>query len=281
MIDGKKVVTVLPAYNAAATLRATVADLPLGLVDEVLLVDDGSLDQTVAVANELRLRAFVHPRNLGYGANQKTCYREALRAGADIVVMVHPDYQYSPRLVGAMAAMVASGEYDVVLGSRMLGGTALAGGMPLYKYIANRVLTVVQNLLQWTRLSEYHTGFRAYSRKVLDTLPLAENSDDFVFDNQILAQALVFGFRVGEMSCPTRYRPDASSINFLRSVRYSLGVLKTALCVFGKRVGLWDPRFLSPKGRSLSTMPATSVKLSEESSEQSREGARRPVGERR
>jgi len=271
----------LLAYNAAPTLKATVADLPLGLVDEVLLVDDGSQDQTVAVANGLGLRTFVHRRNLGYGANQKTCYREALRAGADIVVMVHPDYQYSPRLVGAMAAMVASGEYDVVLGSRMMGDTALAGGMPLYKYIANRFLTVVQNLLQRTRLSEYHTGFRAYSRQVLETLPLAENSDDFVFDNQILAQALVFEFRIGEMSCPTRYRTDASSLNFVRSVRYGLGVLKTSLSVLGKRVGLLNPRFLSPTGRTLSTIPSTPAELSHGSSEGSRKGSRRPVGERR
>jgi glycosyltransferase involved in cell wall biosynthesis len=281
MIDGKKIVTVLPAYNAATTLHATVADLPCGLVDEVLLVDDGSRDQTVSVAQQLGIRTVVHHRNLGYGANQKTCYREALGAGADIVVMVHPDYQYSPKLVGAMAAMVASGEYDVVLGSRMLGDTALAGGMPVYKYLANRCLTVVQNLLQRTKLSEYHTGFRAYSRKVLETLPLAENSDDFLFDNQILAQALVFGFRIGEMSCPTRYRADTSSITPLRSVRYSLGVLETALCVVGKRLGLWDPRFLSTRGGTLSTMPAASTDVAHGAPDDSMEGSRRPMGERR
>ncbi len=257
MITGKKVITVLPAYNAAATLEATVADLPVGLVDEVLLVDDGSRDQTVAVAKGLGLRTFVHPRNLGYGANQKTCYREALLAGADIVVMVHPDYQYPPSLVGAMAAMVASGEYDLVLGSRILGGTALAGGMPLYKYVANRGLTIFQNLLQGTRLSEYHTGFRAFSRKVLETLPLEENSHDFVFDNQMLAQAVVFGFRIGEMSCPTRYRADASSINFFRSVRYGFGVVRTSLEVLAKRLGIWTPRNLSPAGRTVLPRQAT------------------------
>lgn len=251
MIAGKKVVAVLPAYNAAATLEATVADLPVGLVDEVLLVDDGSRDQTVAVANKLGLRTFIHPRNLGYGANQKTCYREALRSRADIVVMVHPDYQYPPTLVGALAMMVASGEYDLALGSRILGGSALAGGMPLYKYVANRGLTLFQNLLQGTRLTEFHTGFRAFSRKVLETLPLEENSDDFVFDNQVLAQAVVFGFRIGEMSCSSRYRADTSSISFLRSVRYGLGVVKTAWAVLLKRHGLANPRYLSPVGKTL------------------------------
>jgi glycosyltransferase involved in cell wall biosynthesis len=228
MIGSRRVVVVLPAYHAARTLEQTVAEIPRDVVDDVLLVDDASKDATVEVAQRLGLRTVVHPKNLGYGGNQKTCYTEALRLGADIVVMLHPDYQYSPRLVGAMAQMVASGHYDVVLGSRILGQDARAGGMPLYKYVANRGLTAVQNLLMKQKLSEYHTGFRAFSRKVLETLPLSENSDDFVFDNQILCQAIAAGFSIGEISCPTRYFPEASSINFRRSVTYGFGVLSCA-----------------------------------------------------
>ena len=241
----------LPAYNAARTLHATYADMPLSVVDEVLLVDDASVDETVTVARQLGIETFIHPKNLGYGGNQKTCYREALRAGADIVVMVHPDYQYTPKLIGAMASMIACGEYDMVLGSRIIGGKARAGGMPLYKYVANRFLTAFQNLLQRAKLSEYHTGFRAFSRRVLESLPLEENSNDFLFDNQMLAQALVFGFNIGEISCPTRYFPEASSINFARSVWYGLGVLKTSLDVFAGRYGLAHPRYLSPKGKRI------------------------------
>lgn len=228
MIGSSRVVVVLPAYHAARTLEQTVAEIPRDVVDEVLLVDDASQDDTVEVARQLGLRVLVHPKNLGYGANQKTCYKEALNLGADIVVMLHPDYQYSPRLVGAMAQMVASGHYDVVLGSRILAQDARAGGMPLYKYVANRGLTLVQNLLMKQKLSEYHTGFRAFSRKVLETLPLEKNSDDFVFDNQMLCQAMRAGFRVGEISCPTRYFAEASSINFRRSVTYGFGVLRCA-----------------------------------------------------
>ena len=228
MIGSQRVVVVLPAYHAAKTLEQTVAEIPRDVVDDVLLVDDASQDGTVEVARRLGLRTFVHAKNLGYGGNQKTCYAEALRLGADIVVMLHPDYQYSPRLVGAIAQMVASGHYDVVLGSRILGQDARAGGMPLYKYIANRGLTAVQNLLMKQKLSEYHTGFRAFSRTVLETLPLGENSDDFVFDNQMLCQAIGAGFRIGEISCPTRYFPEASSINFRRSVTYGFGVLGCA-----------------------------------------------------
>ncbi|HEV8131786.1 MAG TPA: glycosyltransferase family 2 protein [Acidobacteriota bacterium] len=253
MIDDKKVVVVLPAYNAARTLQATYNDIPFLVVDEVILVDDASSDETATLAKQLGIRTFIHPKNLGYGGNQKTCYREALRAGADIIVMVHPDYQYTPKLIGAMASMISSGEYDIVLGSRILGGRARAGGMPLYKYIANRFLTAFQNLLQRAKLSEYHTGFRAFTRRALETLPLEENSNDFVFDNQTLAQALVFGFRVGEISCPTRYFPEASSINFRRSVWYGLGVLKTALDVFCSRFGLAHPEYLSPQGKRLAT----------------------------
>ncbi|NUN94434.1 MAG: glycosyltransferase family 2 protein [Verrucomicrobiae bacterium] len=228
MIGGRRVAVVLPAFRAGKTLERTVAEIPRDVADDVLLVDDASDDDTVEVAKRLGLRTFVHARNLGYGGNQKTCYREALKLGADIVVMLHPDYQYSPRLVGAMASMVASGHYDVVLGSRILAQNARDGGMPLYKYAANRALTFVQNGLMRQKLSEYHTGYRAFSRAALESLPLSENSDDFVFDNQMLCQAIAAGFRVGEISCPTRYFAEASSINFRRSVTYGFGVLRCA-----------------------------------------------------
>lgn len=228
MIAGKRLVVVLPAYNAERTLNRTLADLAPGVADVVLLVDDASDDRTVNLAQDLGLAIVRHCRNLGYGANQKTCYREALAQGADIVVMLHPDYQYSPRLVPALAWLVASGDYDLALGSRVLGKGALEGGMPRYKYVANRALTAVENLLLGMKLSEYHTGFRAYSRQVLEALPLERASDDFVFDNQILAMAIWAGFRIGEISCPARYFAEASSIGFARSVRYGLGVLAIA-----------------------------------------------------
>ena len=238
MLLGKRVVVVLPAFNAEKTLALTVDQIPQGIADEILVVDDSSSDQTVRVASTLGVRTLVHDRNLGYGANQKTCYREALRLGADIVVMLHPDYQYEPRLLPAMAGMIASDVYDVVLGSRILGRTARAGGMPRYKYVSNRVLTAFQNLLLGSKLSEFHTGYRAYSRKVLETLPLLANSDDFVFDNQVLAQTVAFGFSIGEISCPTKYFPEASSIGFGRSVRYGLGVVATSLEFRAWRMGL-------------------------------------------
>ena len=228
MIGDHKIVVVLPAYQAGKTLERTVAEIPRDIVDDIVCVDDASGDDTVAVAKSLGLKTFVHPANLGYGGNQKTCYREALALGADIVVMLHPDYQYSPRLLGAMAQMIASGHYDVALGSRILAQSAIAGGMPIYKYIANRGLTFVQNLIMGQKLSEYHTGYRAFSRAVLETLPLSTFSNDFVFDNQMLCSAVRHGFTVGEISCPTRYFPEASSINFKRSVVYGLGVLSTA-----------------------------------------------------
>jgi glycosyltransferase involved in cell wall biosynthesis len=228
VLNSKKVIVVMPAYNAARTLAQTFHELPSEIVDSVILVDDGSTDETVQRASELGLTTFVHRRNFGYGRNQKTCYREALRLGADIVVMVHPDYQYSPRLVVSMAAMLAYGEYDVALGSRILGKGALAGGMPLYKYIANRLLTLFENIMLGYKLSEYHTGYRAFTREVLETLPLEENVDDFAFDNEMLAQVLYFGFRLGEVSCPARYFSEASSINFARSVKYGFGVLATS-----------------------------------------------------
>jgi glycosyltransferase involved in cell wall biosynthesis len=229
VLNARRIVAVLPAYKAARTLERVYREIPHEVVDDVLLVDDHSPDDTVQVAARLGIKTFVHRHNLGYGGNQKTCYTEALRAGADVVVMLHPDYQYDPRLITPISGMVASGVYDVVLGSRMLGNTAAAGGMPLYKRLANRGLTAMQNTLLHARLSEYHTGYRAFSREVLETLPLLSNSDDFLFDNQMLAQAIAWGFRVGEVSCPTKYFPEASSINFSRSCVYGLGVLRTSV----------------------------------------------------
>lgn len=250
MINGKRVAVVMPAYNAAKTLEKTVGELP-ELVDLKILVDDHSSDATVEVAASLGLRVFVHAKNYGYGRNQQTCYREALAAGADIVVMVHPDYQYTPLLVSAMASMIAFGVYDVVLGSRIIGGGALKGGMPLYKYISNRFLTAFQNMLTGAKLSEYHTGFRAFSREVLTSLPLLENSDDFVFDNEMLAQCIHFGYRIGEVSCPTKYFEEASSINFTRSVKYGFGVLGTTMKLRLQKWNLAHYRLFSEGGRKL------------------------------
>lgn len=251
MISGQKLCVVLPAYNASKTLEQTYRELPKTLIDEILLVDDKSSDETVAIAHRLGIPTIEHDRNRGYGGNQKTCYREILRRGADIIVMLHPDYQYSPRMVPAAAWMIAVKEYDLVLGSRILTGGARRGGMPLYKYVSNRFLTFAENLLLNQKLSEYHTGFRAFSRQVLETLPLEENSDGFVFDNQVLAQAIYFDFRVGELSCPSRYFTEASSINFSRSVVYGLGVLGTAIAFWGQKRGLWRSRIFNPAGRKL------------------------------
>jgi glycosyltransferase involved in cell wall biosynthesis len=249
MLNGKKITVVLPAYNAERTLTKTVAELDRQVIDDVLLVDDFSRDDTVRLAKELGVRAFLHDRNYGYGRNQKTCYTEALKSEADIIVMLHPDYQYSPKLVPAMAAMVVSEEYEVVLGSRILGGTARESGMPLYKYISNRTLTFIENLLLGSKLSEFHTGFRAFSRRVLEELPLHQNSDDFLFDNEMLAQAIFFNFNVGEISCPTRYFAEASSINFYRSVIYGLGVLWTSVRFRLQKWGICAFPIFSP-GRS-------------------------------
>ncbi len=231
MFKGQKVVVVMPAYNAEATLIRTHQEvMEQGIVDLVIVVDDASSDRTAELARQLpSTLVHVHPRNQGYGANQKTCYRLALEQGADIVIMVHPDYQYTPQLIPAMASMIANGLYLCVLGSRILGGYALQGGMPLWRYAANRFLTFVENLLMGAKLSEYHTGYRAFSRTLLEQLPLDANSDDFVFDNQMLAQILWLGFPIGEVSCPTKYFAGASSINFRRSCVYGLGCLKTAL----------------------------------------------------
>ncbi len=251
MLNGKKIIVVMPAYNAAKTLAKTVAEIPRGVVDEILLVDDASSDETVALANELGLTVFLHDANFGYGRNQKTCYREAMRHHADIVVMLHPDYQYSPQLIVPMASMIAYGGYDAVIGSRILGKGALDGGMPLYKFIANRFLTLIQNILIGYKLSEYHTGFRAFRREVLESLPLESNSDDFVFDNQMLTQVIFRGFQLGEISCPTRYFAEASSINFSRSVRYGLGVLATSLSFRLQRLGLSRSRLFGSGGHTI------------------------------
>ncbi len=253
MLNGKKIIVVLPAYNAAATLERTYREIPKDIVDDVILVDDCSRDQTVRVAKELGITAFVHEKNLGYGGNQKTCYRESLKRGADIVVMLHPDYQYTPNLIPALVSMICYGEYDAAIASRILGKGALVGGMPLYKYFFNRILTLVQNILIGQKFSEYHTGYRAFSKEVLETLPLEENSNDFVFDNQMLAQMVYFDFRVAEISCPTRYTPESSSINFIRSAIYGLGVLKVSVKYFiSKRFGVYDKVF-DRNGRRLNS----------------------------
>jgi glycosyltransferase involved in cell wall biosynthesis len=252
MLAGKKVLVVMPAYNAAPTLESTFRDIPVDVVDEVILVDDASHDDTVEIARRLHIRCFLHDQNLGYGANQKACYTEALKRNCDIIVMVHPDYQYSPKIIPALAGLVASGVYEVAIGSRILGGRAIQGGMPVYKYLANRILTLIQNLLLGAKLSEYHTGFRAFSRRALEILPLLENADDFVFDNEMLAQVIYFGLPLGEVSCPTRYFPEASSINFVRSVKYGLGVLATSGKFFLQKMGWGDFRIFSPQGKRLS-----------------------------
>ena len=250
MINGKRIAVVMPAYNAERTLEKTVRELPEE-VDIKILVDDASTDETAQLSESLGVRTFIHDTNYGYGRNQQTCYREALAAGADIVVMVHADYQYEPKLASAMAAMVASGVYDMVLASRILGGGALRGGMPVYKYIFNRLLTGFQNLFLGAKLSEYHTGYRAFSRELLQTLPLLENSDDFVFDNQMIAQALMFGFRIGEMSCPTKYFEEASSINFRRSAKYGLGVLATTARFVAHKMGIVRTPAFDAAGRKV------------------------------
>lgn len=249
MIHNKRIVVVMPAFNAKPTLEQTFSEVPFEFVDEVILVDDASQDGTAELARKLGIRTIVHSKNMGYGANQKTCYREALAHGADVVIMLHPDYQYTPKLLVAMASLVAIGQFDVVLGSRILSNGALKGGMPYYKYFSNRVLTLIQNLLVGAKLSEYHTGYRAFSRQVLLNLPLGENSDDFVFDNQMLVQIVYFGYSIGEISCPARYFKEASSINFRRSVNYGLGVLKTTLQFLLQKRGVWNYRLFSSSGK--------------------------------
>ena len=264
MIDGKRVAVVLPAYNAALTLVRTVREIPRDIVDDVILTDDCSNDGTAHMARMLGIHTIEHAKNRGYGGNQKTCYTAALERGADIVVMLHPDYQYSPRLVAAMASMIASGHYDAVMASRILGKGALAGGMPLYKYIANRGLTLVENLLLGQKLSEYHSGYRAWSREVLETLPLEACSDDFVFDNQMIAQAVWHGFAMGEISCPTRYFEEASSINFRRSCTYGFGVLGTALTYRLARMGVTRPALFHDSAATLKVRPAVPAPVAAE-----------------
>ncbi len=238
MLANKKIAVVLPAYNAAKTLQWVHDELPHDIVDDAILTDDASRDNTAELAEKQGMFTIRHSRNRGYGGNQKTCYAAALSRGADIVVLLHPDYQYTPKLVTAMASMISSGQFDAVLGSRIPGCGALVGGMPLYKYVFNRSLTAIQNFLAGYKLSEYHTGYRAWSRNILEKLPLMQCSEDFVFDNQMLSQAIFFGFKIGEISCPTKYFPEASSINFRRSLVYSLGVLKTCLQFRLQRMGL-------------------------------------------
>ncbi len=244
MLNGHRIAVVLPAYNASRTLQRTVGEIPREIVDDIILTDDASSDDTLQISQRLGLETISHDKNRGYGANQKTCYYAALERGADVVVMLHPDYQYTPKLVTAMVSMIVYGEYDCVLGSRILGGGALRGGMPFYKYVSNRALTLAQNLIIMQKMSEYHTGYRAWSRGVLEKLPLLSCSNDFVFDNQMLVQAVHFGFKIGEISCPTKYFPEASSINLRRSVVYGLAVLQTACQYRFQHLGLSSPVFL-------------------------------------
>ena len=241
----------MPAYNAEKTLKKTYDEIPKDIVDDVILTDDASQDETVKLSRELDIKTFVHKENRGYGGNQKTCYQASLKSGADIVIMLHPDYQYSPKLITPMAFMIAEGIFDAVIASRILGNKAMLGGMPLYKYISNRVLTLAENLIIQQKLSEYHSGYRAFSRKVLETIPLLENSNDFVFDNQMLCQTLYFGFDVGELSCPALYFPDASSISFSRSVTYGIGVMQTAMKYACAKRGMGHFKIFNPNGKKL------------------------------
>ena len=255
MINGKRITVVMPAYNAEKTLLKTYQEIPKDVVDEIILTDDASQDKTVQIARELNINTLVHLENKGYGANQKTCYQEAVRRGCDIVIMLHPDYQYTPRLISAMASMIAEEVFDVVIGSRILGNKAMSGGMPAYKYYANQFLTFAENFIINQKLSEYHTGYRAFNVKTLTTIPLLENSDDFVFDNEMLLQALYFGFNVGEISCPAKYFEEASSISFKRSVKYGLEVLKTSAKYFLSRNRLKTFPIFDPNGKKLTNDP--------------------------
>jgi len=260
MIQNKKITVVLPAYNAERTLEKTWVALERTVVDDTILVDDCSQDRTVEIAHRLGLYVIRHERNMGYGANQKSCYRAALERGADIIIMVHPDYQYAPELVPAMGWLIASGLFDVVLGSRILGTGALEGKMPRYKYAANRFLSAFQNIFSGHKLSEYHTGYRAFSREVLEKLPLEENDNDFIFDNQMLAQVIYFGFRIGEVTCPTRYTAESSSINFRRSLVYGVGVLQTSLQFRLNKMGWYSFSIFSPQGRKLLKNPSPGLR---------------------
>jgi len=247
MLYGKKIVVILPAYNASKTLEKTFNEIPQNIVDDVVLTDDFSNDNTVEIAKQLGIKHIIeHNVNLGYGANQKSCYAKAIEIGADVIVMLHPDYQYNPKLIPAMADLIANGVYDVVLGSRILGKNAISGGMPMYKYIANRVLTLIQNVLMNQKLSEYHTGYRAFSASVLKSIPFKDNSDDFIFDNQLLAQCCYKGIVIGEISCPAKYEKDSSSINFKRSSIYGLGVLKVSISYFFQKLRFYNFKLFKP-----------------------------------
>ena len=238
MLNDRRICVVMPAYNAASTLLDTVREIPREIIDDIILVDDASHDETVRVARGLGIPTFVHEKNKGYGGNQKTCYAEAMRTGADIVIMLHPDYQYTPKLLIAMASMLAYGVYDVVIASRILGQGALKGGMPFYKYVSNRFITFVENILVGRKHTEYHTGYRAYSRQVLEKIPFHKNSDDFIFDNQFLVQVIGFGFSIGEISCPTKYFEEASSIGLRASIRYGFGCIYVSCRYFLHRMGV-------------------------------------------
>ena len=252
MINGKRVTVVMPAYNAEKTLEKTYNEIPHDIVDNIILTDDASQDRTAEIARKLNIKTFVHMKNKGYGGNQKTCYQEALRIGSDIIIMLHPDYQYTPKLITAMASMIAYGVFDAIIASRILGNKAVDGGMPLYKYISNRFLTAVENFIIQQKLSEYHTGYRAFSAEVLKKIPLLENSDDFVFDNEMLLQTMYFGFNVGEVSCPAKYFDDASSISFRRSVTYGIGVIHTSIKYFMSKRGSKLYQIFNPDGGKLS-----------------------------
>jgi len=254
MLNGKRITVVMPAYNAEKTLRKTHSEIPHNIVDNIILTDDASQDRTAEIARQLNIKTFVHLKNTGYGGNQKTCYQEALRAGSDIVIMLHPDYQYTPKLITSMASMIAYGVFDAVIASRILGNKALEGGMPIYKYISNRLLTALENFIIQQKLSEYHTGYRAFSSEVLKNIPLIENSDDFVFDNEMLLQTMFFGFNVGEVSCPAKYFKEASSISFRRSVIYGIGVLSTAMKYFFSKCGYKQYSIFNPDGKKLNPL---------------------------
>jgi glycosyltransferase involved in cell wall biosynthesis len=262
LLAGKRIIVVMPAFNVGKTLEMTYREIPSDVVDDVLLVDDYSRDDTREIANRLGIKLFCHNQNMGYGSNQKTCYYEALKLSPDVIVMIHPDYQYSPKNIPSLAGLVAQGKCDVALGSRLLGGKALQNGMPLYKYLANRVLTKIQNIFLGVKLSEYHTGFRAFHRNLLEVLPLRENSDDFVFDNQILAQAIFFKYSIGEVPCSCKYFPEASSINFARSVRYGLEVLLTTLKFFLQKKGWMNFKIFSTAGRRLNPAAPSDLEYS-------------------
>lgn len=251
MINGKKVVVIMPAYNAEKTLKKTYQEIYQDFVDEIILVDDNSRDSTKDISQELNITTIVHSKNMGYGANQKSCYKAAIKAGADIVVMLHPDYQYTPKLIPAMASMIAFGEYDAVIGSRMLGNSALRGGMPFYKFLANRLLTGFENLFLGEKLSEYHTGFRAFSKEVLNNLPLEDCSDDFLFDNESLALLFYYGYKIGEISCPTKYFKEASSINFVRSCKYGFGVLSVSFQYLFAKIGVYQSKIFKKDAKKL------------------------------